>query len=236
MKFIINIEKKYLFFLAAMIFVLGIFTVFAATAFKSSSPLHPLQQISIDQKGTTSVDANSNSIIDNSDKLQGLSASQFCRSNGVNCPTSSSSVWTISGSNIYYNTGNVGIGTSSPSSKLHVSGDVKASSITLGGVTKTSWPSSSSPPSIKYVKSASSSRDHMLLCPSTHPVILNCFVGDNQGTLTNLNSLTRTGLGSDFLYLERVMSGNRMGCLSYDKGHDHKSYFIEIVCTNIPYE
>ena len=40
---------------------------------------------------------------------------------------SSSSLWTSSGSNIYYNTGNVGIGTSSPSQKLTVNGNIQAS-------------------------------------------------------------------------------------------------------------
>ena len=145
MKFIINIEKKHFYFLAAIISVLGIFTVFAATAFDSSAPLHPLQQISLDENGITSVDADSNSIIDNSDKLQGLSASAFCKSNGVDCPNGSGGVWTTSGINIYYNTGNVGIGTTSPTQSLDVignlqsSGDIQVNSITLGGVTRTTW-------------------------------------------------------------------------------------------------
>lgn len=119
MKFTINIGKKHFYLLVGVIFILGIFTVFAATSFRSSSPLHPLQQVTIDQNGATSVDANSNTIIDNADKLQGLSASSFCRSNGANCP--GSGVWSISGNDITF------------------SGDLEADSITLGGETRTSW-------------------------------------------------------------------------------------------------
>ena len=123
MKFTINIKKKHFYLLAVMISVLGIFTVFAATSFNSSNPLHPLQQVTIDQNGATSVDANSNAIIDNADKLQGLSASEFCRINDVNCPGSIWTIYTISGNDVSFN------------------GNVEANSITLGGETRTTWPS-----------------------------------------------------------------------------------------------
>lgn len=43
-----------------------------------------------------------------------------------------SSQWTTSGSNIYYNTGNIGLGTSSPSQKIHASGSTDAGFIGLG--------------------------------------------------------------------------------------------------------
>ena len=54
-------------------------------------------------------------------------ASSTCFWNGTACLTAGgSSQWTTTGSNIYYNTGKVGIGTTSPSQMLSVAGNIAA--------------------------------------------------------------------------------------------------------------
>ena len=113
MKFTINFEKKHLYFLSVFVVILSIFTIFAAQPFDPVYGWHPLQQITVDESGAVSVDANFNGVIDNAEvaadanALSGLTLSNFCQSDGTNCPSFSGSPWTISGANILYSGGNV---------------------------------------------------------------------------------------------------------------------------------
>ena len=142
--------------------------------------------------------------------------------------------------------GNVGIGTTSPGTyedeqtKLDVAGvdayaaadDVYLKNPKSGN---SRWAGESAT-KVKYARSPAHKKDKTLFCPADYPVLLSCFACDNEGTLFDTNPANRGNLGGDFIYLERVKSGDVMGCIAYDDGHDHKSYFIEIVCSNCDYE
>lgn len=77
---------------------------------------------------------NNTGDLSNTNELQTLALSGNTLSlsqNGgtVSLPAGTPSQWTSSGSTIYYNTGNVGIGTSSPAEKLHLAGKMKIDGI-----------------------------------------------------------------------------------------------------------
>ncbi|PLX20742.1 hypothetical protein C0584_04840 [Candidatus Parcubacteria bacterium] len=64
-----------------------------------------------------------------------LHVKEICDESGSNCNQISSlggtDLWTLSGTNAYFNTGNIGIGTTNPTTRLEVEGTIKASA-TMG--------------------------------------------------------------------------------------------------------
>ena len=61
--------------------------------------------------------------------LSGSTLSLSQNGGSVTLPNGGTSQWTASGSNIHFNTGNVGIGTASPAEKLHLAGKMKIDGI-----------------------------------------------------------------------------------------------------------
>lgn len=126
-------------------------TVINNTGDMDNSPTNELQQLTL--SGNTLVLTNGSSValpiptagvgigvngwqisntgdVSNTNELQTLTLSgntlSLSQSGGsVTLPNGGTSQWTTSGSNIYYNTGNVGVNTSSPSEKLHLAGKMK---------------------------------------------------------------------------------------------------------------
>ena len=62
-----NFKKKHLYFLVITIFMIGILVFVKASTLNQNLPWHPLQQVSTDSTGATSVDENNNGIPDNAD-------------------------------------------------------------------------------------------------------------------------------------------------------------------------
>ncbi len=57
-----------------------------------------------------------------------------------NPPNGNPTFWLLSGTNMYYSGGNVGIGITNPGQKFEVNGNVSSTGLCLGGACNTSWP------------------------------------------------------------------------------------------------
>ncbi len=88
---------------------------------------------------------NANNINANNINASTTTASRFCLGNSciTNWPSGGTNYWILSGNRLYATPTNVnvGIGTTSPSAKLHVIGNVRADQFCLGNSCITNWPS-----------------------------------------------------------------------------------------------
>ncbi len=135
MKNIKIIEKIVLFVLVIM--MLGV----VVSAFSASDPWHPLQQIVRTDDNSVSVDADGDGVIDNAAHAVTATSAETATTattattaqNAVNLGDVAANLyakvanlpWIVSGDNVYRSSGNVGIGTPSPNTKLTVNGPVR---------------------------------------------------------------------------------------------------------------
>ena len=127
--------------------------------------------------------------------------------------TIASSQWTTSGSDIYYNTGNVGIGTSSPTTKLHVSDTgtgilISSSSDTTN--TGFSW----SDGTISGVLVASGVGGTALYTQSNHPTVF----GTNNTERMRIDSSGNVLIGTTGSASSNLVSVNNSGTVGLAAG------------------
>jgi hypothetical protein len=111
-----------------------------------------------------------------------------------------SNAWTVNGNNIYRDNGNVGIGTTNPTAKLEVSGDLKVSgSISLTG--STSQISSVQIHTNKlevgnsvWIGGINEFSTYNDIFTDDGPLAINCHPGDNHNTILNMND-GKVGIG-----------------------------------------
>lgn len=80
----------------------------------------------------------------NAPYLQLLACEKLTTGSSGGSTTTGGNYWQNNGTNIYYNNGNVGVGTSTPTTKMEVMGNVKATGVCIGDDCKTSWPAAAS--------------------------------------------------------------------------------------------
>lgn len=83
----INVEKRGALIVGVLVVAILAFGIISAVI-DPTLPWHPLQQIATSASSTVSVDENANGVIDDSDALGGKGPSQYCGSDGLNCPSS----------------------------------------------------------------------------------------------------------------------------------------------------